>query len=150
MLVNNLLLSAAPGSVVPTVQLTNGVLNSSGIPMPVMAAGTGGYKGADAAQAVTRAFGAGFRHLHTAFDYYNLPDIGGALASVPRDSYFISSMTSPCVHPASPPTRNVTDPDACYNLTPPTSTMALAGTAGTIPLHGLPPRRCLWSCALDG
>ena len=43
--------------------------------------------------------------------------IGAALATHPRDTVFVSSMTSPCIHPAAPPKRNVTDPEACYNLT---------------------------------
>jgi len=66
---------------------------------------------------VTRALAAGFRHVHTAYDYFNLAEVGAALKTVSRDQLFISSMTSPCFHPAAPPQRNVTDVDACYNLT---------------------------------
>ena len=76
-----------------------------------------GRSGDDAASAVGRAIAAGFNHFHTAYDYFNLPALGAALSQVPRDSIFVSSMTSPCIHPAAPPKRNVTDPEACYNLT---------------------------------
>ena len=107
-------LVAAP---VPTVRLTAGVLPGETVSMPVLSAGTAGYKGAAATAAVGRALAAGFRHVHTAFDYYNLPEVGAALATVPRDQLFVSSMTSPCIHPASPPKRNVTSAAACYNLT---------------------------------
>ena len=85
--------------------------------MPVIAAGTGGYKGSNATDAVRRAFTMGFNHVHTAFDYFNLKEIGVALKEVPRAQYFLSGMTSPCSHPAAPPQRNVTDPKACRNLT---------------------------------
>lgn len=107
----SVLATAAP----PTVSLVNGVL--SPIEMPVIAAGTGEFAGANATVAVASALSSGFTHVHTAFDYYNLKEVGAGLKSAPRSSFFLSSMTSPCIHPASPPKRNVTDPDACYNLT---------------------------------
>jgi 2,5-diketo-D-gluconate reductase A len=103
---------------VPTVQLVHGV--SAGSPpvlMPVMAGGTGGLSGPSATKEVLANFAAGLKHVHTAFDYYNLPDVGAAVAQYPRADIFISAMTSPCIHPASQPVRNVTDPVACYNLT---------------------------------
>ena len=101
---------------VPTVRLVNGVAPESVVLMPVMAGGTGGLKGLDGTEQVLRNFAAGLTHVHTAFDYYNLPDIGRAIAQYPRANIFISAMTSPCFH-ASPPVRNVTDTQACYNLT---------------------------------
>ena len=101
---------------VPTVRLTNGVLPGSMVNMPILAAGTAGYKGSDATAAVSQALAAGFTHLHTAYDYFNLVDIGKALHGTPRDQVFVSSMTSPCQHGA-PPQRNVTDLAACHNLT---------------------------------
>ena len=85
--------------------------------MPALAAGTAGYQGANATAAVQRALKAGFTHLHTAFDYFNLVPLGLGLRGVPRSSYFLSSMTSPCIHPAAPPKRNVTDPQGCHDLT---------------------------------
>ena len=100
----------------PTVRLTNGVL--SPVDMPVLAAGTAGFKGEEATSAVTRAFAAGLMHVHTAYDYFNLPAVAEALKTAPsRESIFVSSMTSPCIHPAAPPKRNVTDPEECYELT---------------------------------
>ena len=99
-----------------SVALTNGVKPGHVVSMPALAAGTAGYQGANATAAVRRALKAGFTHLHTAFDYFNLKPLGLGLDGVPRSSYFLSSMTSPCIH-ASPPKRNVTDPKACHDLT---------------------------------
>ena len=109
-------IAVATPTVVPTVRLTNGVLPGALIDMPILAAGTAGYKGSNATAAVERAITAGFTHLHTAFDYFNLVDIGKALQKTPRNHVFVSSMTSPCQHGA-PPQRNVTDLAACHNLT---------------------------------
>lgn len=101
---------------VPTVRLTNGVAPGSHVLMPVLAGGTSGIKGADATAEVLRNFAAGLTHVHTAFDYFNLPEIGKAIAQHPRETLFVSSMTSPCFH-KQPPARNVTEPEACFNLT---------------------------------
>lgn len=101
---------------VPVAKLTCGILEGQDIDMPILAVGTGGYKGVNATAAIGRALAAGFTHVHTAFDYFNLPYVGAALSAYPRESLFISSMTSPCIHKA-PPARNMTDPDGCYNLT---------------------------------
>ena len=111
----SLVAAAAPVSV-PTVPLINGIKPGSTVFMPTLAGGTAGLKGDDATAEVLRNFAAGLTHVHTAFDYFNLPEIGAAIAQWPRDSLFISSMTSPCFH-AAPPERNVSDPEACYNLT---------------------------------
>lgn len=59
----------------------------------------------------------GLTHIFTAEDYYNQKAIKAGLAEFPRSSFFITSMTAPCIHSASRPKRNVSDPDACYNLT---------------------------------
>ena len=112
-----LLLHAASPVRQTTVTLTNGVMSGSKVDMPIMAAGTGGYKGTNATHAIQRALAAGFSHIHTAYDYYNLKEIGDALKMIQRNSFFLSSMTSPCIHPASPPRRNVTDPTECRELT---------------------------------
>jgi diketogulonate reductase-like aldo/keto reductase len=112
----HLLFTVAATAPVPSVQLQNGVLEGTDVFMPVLAAGTAGYSGANASEAVGRALSAGFPHIHTALDYFNLKDVGKALAKVPRSSFFISSMTPPCIH-AAPPARNVTSVEACYNLT---------------------------------
>jgi len=89
-----------------------------GVQMPVIALGTGGYDNETAATAIAAAYKAGIRHVHTAYDYFNLPGVGRAVAALPsRDSMFVSAMTSPCVHPAAPPMRNITDPAACYDVT---------------------------------
>ena len=101
---------------VPSVVLRHGVLPGSKIEMPILAAGTAGYNDSAAMHAVQRALSAGFSHVHTAYDYYNLHGVARGLKASSRGSYFLSSMTSPCIHGA-PPMRNVTDPKNCYALT---------------------------------
>ena len=54
---------------------------------------------------------------HAAFDYFNQVGVGAGLAGQKRSSFFVTTMTSPCIHTASNPHRNVTDPAACHALT---------------------------------
>jgi 2,5-diketo-D-gluconate reductase A len=121
---------------VPTVTLNNGLA------MPVIALGTAGYDNATAAAAVKTAFAAGVTHVHAAFDYFNLPGVGRGLAAAPagRAGYFLTGMTSPCIHPAAPPKRNVSDPAACEALTTAEvdTTLALLGVqhVDLLLLHG--------------
>ena len=104
-------LCATAAAHVPTLVLNNGVV------MPVIAAGTAGYNDSEAAAAVRAAWAANVTAVHTAYDYYNLAGVGAAVAELPRERLFLSSMTSPCVHLAAPPVRNVSDPEACESLT---------------------------------
>ena len=124
----------ALSTAVPTVTLNNG------IEMPVIALGTAGYDNDTAAGAVEKAFAAGLHHVHAAFDYGNLPGVGKGLASAARESYFLTGMTTPCIHAASPPKRNVTDPTACEALTAAevNETLALLGVdhVDLLLLHG--------------
>merc|ERR1711871_426993 len=101
----------SPTVPVPTVQLNGGVK------MPVLALGTAGFDNETAAQAIHTAFSHGLFHVHTAWDYFNTDGVRLGIASQPRQSTFVTSMTSPCIHSASPPVRRVTDPTACYELT---------------------------------
>ena len=90
------------------------------VAMPRIALGTGGYDNDTAHSAVSTAFAAGFTHVHTAFDYFNLPGVAAAIAddtAPARHSVFLTAMTSPCIHIAGPPVRHVADPDACEQLT---------------------------------
>jgi len=105
----------------PTVTLNNGVV------MPVVAIGTGGYDNASAEAAVKYAVDSGLTpvHVHAAYDYYNLPGVAAGIATTPRSNLFLTAMTTPCIHTAANPKRNVTDPNACYELT----TNELAETA---------------------
>ena len=100
---------------IPAVRLSNGV------EMPVMALGTGGWDNRTAEAAVVAAAAQGLLHVHAAYDYYNLPGVRAGLAAVirehGRERVFVTAMTSPCVHPAAPPVRNVSDAEACYRLT---------------------------------
>ena len=60
----------------PCVVMFRTVILEEGRPilMPVMAAGTAGYKSSAAKESVDRALAAGFAHVHTAYDYYNLKE----------------------------------------------------------------------------
>jgi 2,5-diketo-D-gluconate reductase A len=94
---------------VPTVTLNNGVEmpQLAVAPMDIDASGT----------LIGTILGTGLTHMFTAEDYYNSEGIKAGLEGRPRSSYFLTSMTSPCIHSASKPRRNVSDPEACYNLT---------------------------------
>jgi 2,5-diketo-D-gluconate reductase A len=107
-----LALVASVAAMVPDVTLNNGVK------MPVIALGTAGYDNSTVADAVEKAFAAGITHIHSAYDYFNTQGVANGLKTAKsRGAFFLTSMTTPCQHPAAPPIRNVTDPDACYNLT---------------------------------
>ena len=99
------------GAPIPTVMLNNGV------EMPLLAAGTAGFDNETVEGAIQNATAVGYTHFHTAFDYFNLPGVGRGLARLPRGTVFVTGMTSPCIHTAAPPIRNVSDPQACYDLT---------------------------------
>jgi diketogulonate reductase-like aldo/keto reductase len=88
-----------------------------GVEMPVIALGTGGMSNDTAAASVKLALANGLNHIHTAFDYFNQVGVGDGLAGKERSSFFLTTMTSPCIHTASNPIRNVTDPSACHTLT---------------------------------
>jgi len=94
---------------VPSVVLNNGVdmPRVAVAPMKIDASGA----------LVETILNSGLTHIFTAEDYYNQAGIKSGLRGRPRSSFFITSMTSPCIHSASAPKRNVSDPDACYNLT---------------------------------
>ena len=92
------------------------VVLNNGVSMPIIALGTGGYDNKTAEDAVTKALKTGFRHIHSAYDYLNLPGVAKGIKTVGREQVFLTSMTSPCVHSASPK-RNVTDRRECYDLT---------------------------------
>lgn len=55
------------------------ILLNNNLSMPIIALGTGGYNNSIAQDAVTKAIQMGFKHIHSAYDYYNLPGIGKAL-----------------------------------------------------------------------
>jgi len=99
----------AAAEAVPTVTLNNGVK----MPRVAIAPMTNNASG----DLIHTILDAGLKHIFTAEDYYNQKDIKTGLTGVPRSSYFITSMTSPCIHSASKPMRNVSNPEACYNLT---------------------------------
>merc|ERR1712166_822510 len=101
----------------PTITLREQAGNHGEVRMPEIAAGTGGYDNATAKDAVEKAIEAGINHVHCAYDYFNLPGVGKGLKKAKREDIFISAMTSPCIHTAAPPMRNVSDPQACFDLT---------------------------------
>lgn len=93
------------------------ILLNNNLSMPIIALGTAGYNNSIAQDAVTKAIQMGFKHIHSAYDYYNLPGIGKALKKRDREEIFLTSMTSPCIHTAAPPKRNVTNSQECYDTT---------------------------------
>lgn len=106
--------SAAATPTVPTVTLNNGVL------MPRLATSLPSTA-ADAKTAVAAAFAAGVTHFVTANDYLNQAVVGDALRAlgVPRASYFVTTMTSPCQCSQGEPhcDRNITDLRNCTDTT---------------------------------
>lgn len=94
---------------VPTVLLNNGVdmPRVAVAPMDVDSSGA----------LIGTILESGMTHIFTAEDYYNQAGIKAGLVGRKRSAFFLTSMTSPCIHSASKPNRNVTDPEACYNLT---------------------------------
>ena len=99
------------------IRLASQVSGAAPVVLPTLALGTGGYNDSVAEQAVLGAFRAGFRAVHTAFDYYNVRGVGDALRKIPRRDVFVIAMTSPCIHSASNPRRNVSNPSECTDLT---------------------------------
>ena len=108
-----IVVSSSPQS----IHLPQQVVSRPGVQMPIMTLGTAGYNDSVVELAVLEAHKAGFRSFHTAFDYYNQRGVAAALATLNRSDVFIIAMTSPCIHTAAPPRRNVTDPEACTRLT---------------------------------
>jgi len=88
------LLSSASAGLPPSYPSVpmNGVSGKQ-IPMPLFGIGTWLYNDTVAKAAVETAFGLGYRHVDTAFDYGNLVGVGQALkaSGVPRSEYFVTS-----------------------------------------------------------
>jgi diketogulonate reductase-like aldo/keto reductase len=102
-----------------TIKLRNQVPQKEPVVMPVLSLGTAGFNNTIVEQAITAAVGVGFKAIHVAYDYYNLDGVSAALKQLTteRSNLFITAMTSPCVHTAGNPKRNVTDLQACFDLT---------------------------------
>ena len=113
----SLLFHTAATGVSDTIILPNQIPGRAPVVLPVLSLGTGGYNNSQVEDIVLTAYASGFRAVHTAFDYYNVDGVGSALKQIPRSSMFITAMTSPCIHTAGNPKRNVTDPQACKELT---------------------------------
>lgn len=94
---------------VPTVTLSNGIEMPRVAVAPMKVDVSGALIGT--------ILDAGLTHIFTAEDYFNQDKIRTGLAGRLRSSFFLTSMTSPCIHSASEPNRNVTNPEACYQLT---------------------------------
>ena len=100
-----------------TILLRNQIPNRKQIRMPIISLGTAGYNNTVVEASIIEAFSLGFKAIHTAYDYYNLDGVSAALSQLPRSDLFVTAMTSPCIHTAGNPKRNVTDPTACTQLT---------------------------------
>ena len=68
---------------------------------------------------IQMALDAGITHFVTANDYLNQAAVGKGLAGLPRSSYFITTMTSPCQCAQTEPHchRNITDLKVCEATT---------------------------------
>lgn len=65
--------------------------------MPIMALGTWQYNDTVAQDAIAKGMKAGFTHIDTALDYNNQDGVGQALKGLPRDSFFLTTKTPPCM-----------------------------------------------------
>lgn len=81
------LVSAA--AAVPTVEI------APGVHMPMISLGTWQYNSSLAESVVRLGLKLGFTHIDTANDYKNQDGVGRALASRPRDSYFLTTKVPP-------------------------------------------------------
>lgn len=116
LIITSLVFHTAAG-VSDTIELANQIPGRAQINLPVLSLGTGGYNNSQVQSVVLTAYSSGFRAVHAAFDYYNVKGVGAALHQIPKSSMFVTAMTPPCIHSASDPKRNVTDPQACTDLT---------------------------------
>eukprot|EP00404_Azadinium_spinosum_P009591 CAMPEP_0180552886 /NCGR_PEP_ID=MMETSP1036_2-20121128/73962_1 /TAXON_ID=632150 /ORGANISM="Azadinium spinosum, Strain 3D9" /LENGTH=323 /DNA_ID=CAMNT_0022568325 /DNA_START=63 /DNA_END=1034 /DNA_ORIENTATION=+ len=100
--------TAAAGASVPgSIQLNNGVS------MPLLSLGTGEYNSTTLEQAIATAVRLGFRGVDTAFNYYNQVSVGRAVRKAGRQQLFVTTKTTPCIHPQARPPYNITDVSAC-------------------------------------
>lgn len=74
----------------PCITLNNGVQ------MPQISLGTWQYNDTVAADAIKKGMAAGFTHIDTAENYENQVGVGKALSGLPRDSFFLTTKTTPC------------------------------------------------------
>ena len=106
-----------------SIQLPSQIPGHSPIEMPTLSLGTAGFNSTTVQQVVVDAYQAGFTAVHTAFDYYNVDGVGKGIQElmhskgIQRSDIFITAMTSPCIHTAANPQRNVSDPQSCTDLT---------------------------------
>ena len=69
---------------------------SNGVKMPLAAMGVWQYKSDEARDAIKLALATGFTHIDTANDYFNQEGVGEAIATVPRDSVFLTTKIPGC------------------------------------------------------
>jgi diketogulonate reductase-like aldo/keto reductase len=94
------------GVVIPTIAAGTGGYDNqastktlrNGLVMPLMSAGTWQYDNDEAASSVQAALAAGFRHIDTAYDYYNQAGVseGLAAAGLARKDVFITTKVPGC------------------------------------------------------
>lgn len=110
-LMKPLAMAVAVSATSDTVKLNNGV------EMPVVSLGTAGYNDDKVVDVMATAVGAGFKAVDTAFNYYNQKGVGNGLKKVGRDKLFVTSKTTPCIHPSSPPVYNIQNTTQCQAQT---------------------------------
>jgi len=94
-----------------TVRLNNG------LEMPLVSLGTAEYDNSDLEQAIPSAASLGIRGVDTAFNYYNEASVGKGVRKATGERLFVTTKTTPCVHPQARPPYNITDVDACREQT---------------------------------
>jgi 2,5-diketo-D-gluconate reductase A len=107
------LASQGAAAVETLVKLRNGVL------MPAVAVSLGAAN--ETSENIEIAWKSGVTHFVTASNYGNQAQVGVGLKElkVARDSFFLTTMTSPCIcnQPSPRCERQVSDPEECYALT---------------------------------
>lgn len=96
------------------------VVLNNGLSMPIIAASLP-FGSTNITDTIAIAWGAGITHFLTAELYKDQAEVGNGLRKlgVPRDAYFVTTMTAPCqcdlTYP--PCSRNITDLEECYKKT---------------------------------
>ena len=86
-------LSAVPSK--PLTTMPSGSVARPQVMMPQISLGTWQYNDTVAADAIKKGMSAGFTHIDTAENYRNQVGVGKALKTLPRDSFFLTTKTTP-------------------------------------------------------
>eukprot|EP00933_Yihiella_yeosuensis_P056358 TRINITY_DN5549_c0_g1_i1.p1 TRINITY_DN5549_c0_g1~~TRINITY_DN5549_c0_g1_i1.p1 ORF type:complete len:336 (+),score=67.78 TRINITY_DN5549_c0_g1_i1:81-1088(+) len=97
--------------------ISDTVTLNNGVKMPVVSLGTVQREfdnnATEMEQAIAQGVGAGLKGIDAAFNYFDQEAVGKAIKAVGRERLFVTTKTTPCMHPQAPPTYNITDVEAC-------------------------------------